>query len=213
MLLKYANSGDSPFGEKFRVVGYGAVAFYKENDSQKLTEEEKKELLRIAKRSVESFVKTGKVPEFEVGSERLKEKRGAFVTLKENGRLRGCIGHLVANLPLYKVVSQMAISAAVKDPRFFPVTKEELDTLKYEISVLSPLRKINSLKEIELGKHGVLAVARDHSGVLLPQVATENHLDLETFLDNLMLKAGLSPNYWKENSIDFYVFEVEVFGD
>lgn len=210
-LLKYQNSGDSPFGDKFQVVGYGAVVFYKEREN--LTKEEREELLKIAKKSLESFLKTGKIPDFEVKFEKLKEKKGAFVTLKKDGELRGCIGNLLPQEPLYKTVSQMAVAAGTRDIRFPPVTLEELPKLKYEISVLTPLRKINSPKEIELGKHGVMVVAGEKSGVFLPQVAIEQNWDLETFLDNLMLKAGLWPDYWKENPVEFYVFEAEVFGD
>lgn len=203
-LLKYANSGDVSVGDKSQVVGYGAVAFYID---------EKEELLKIAKTSVESFVKTGKIPEFEIKPKRLKEKQGAFVTLKKHDQLRGCIGHMAGDLPLYKVVSQMAVAAAVEDPRFPPVTAEELSELEYEISVLSPFRKVNSWQEIQIGVHGVQAVAGGRAGLFLPQVATENHWDLETFLSHLMLKAGLWQDYWRENPVDFYVFEAEVFGE
>lgn len=202
-LLKYANSGDTS-GDKSQVVGYGAIAFYLSGEGR--------ELLEIAKTSVESFVKTGKIPKFEAGSEKLKEKRGVFVTLKKNRELRGCIGCIVGDRPLYQIIPQMAVAAAVEDPRFLPVTKEELPELEYEISILTPLKKINSPQEIQLGAHGVLARAGYSTGLFLPQVAKETNWDLETFLDNLMLKAGLEQNHWKNHPTDFYVFEAEVFG-
>lgn len=214
-LLKYANSGDVSVGDKSQVVGYGAVAFYLPSVVSlkvgRLTQKEKAELLDIARTSVESFIREGKIPEFEVESERLKKKQGAFVTLKKHGQLRGCIGHAAEDIPLYKVVSQMAIAAAVQDYRFPPVTEEELPELEYEISVLSPFRKIDSWQEIQIGVHGVQVVAGNRTGLFLPQVATENNWDLETFLNHLMIKAGLWFDYWKENPIELYVFEAEVF--
>jgi len=169
------------------------------------------QLLFIAKNSVESFIQKGRAPDFKIDSPKLKEKRGAFVTLKKKGELRGCIGCVRANKPLYQTVSQMAIAAALEDPRFPPVTEEELPDLEYEISVLSPLRKVDSWKEIQVGIHGVQVVAGGRAGLFLPQVATETGWDLETFLDHLMLKAGLAPDYWKNNPVDFYVFQAEIF--
>jgi len=168
------------------------------------------QLLFIARSSIEGFLKEGKVPKFEISSEKLREKRGTFVTIKKQGQLRGCIGCMVGDNPLYQIVSQMAIAAALEDPRFPPVTKNELPELEYEISVLGPLKKVNSPKEIQLGVHGVQVVAGYNTGLFLPQVATENDWGLETFLDNLMLKAGLPLEYWKNNPVDFYVFEAEV---
>lgn len=211
-LLKYANSGDTA-GDKSQVVGYAALAFYLSSGAESLTRAEREELLKIAKASVESFIKTGKIPKFEVKSERLRKNQGAFVTLKKDGKLRGCIGHIVGDRPLFEVVSQMAVAAAVEDVRFLPVTEAELPELEYEISVLSPLRKVSSWQEIQIGVHGVQAVAQGRAGLFLPQVAIEQNWDLETFLEHLMLKAGLRPNYWRENPVDFYVFEAEVFGE
>ena len=207
-LLKYANSGDTA-GDKSRVVGYGAVAVYKRK-TDGLNREEKEELLKIAKTSVESLVQERRIPEFGVKSERLKESRGAFVTIKKNGQLRGCIGQIIENGPLTETVSRMAVAAASEDYRFEPITKEELPELEYEISILSPLKKINSSQEIRLGVQGVLAVAGSKTGLFLPQVAEENHWDTETLLENLMLKAGVQPDYWKKNPVDFYTFEADI---
>ena len=169
------------------------------------------QLLSIAKNSVESFIKEGKIPEFKVDSEKLKAKRGVFVTLKKRGELRGCIGCTAGDKPLYQAVSEMALAAAFSDPRFEPVTREELPELEYEISVLTPLKKVSSWQEIEVGRHGVQAMAEGRSALFLPQVAKENNWNLETFLQHLMLKAGLLPNYWEDNPVDFYIFEVEIF--
>ncbi len=168
------------------------------------------QLLSIAKNSIESFIREGKIPEFKIKSPKLKEKRGVFVTLRKKGDLRGCIGCTKGDRPLYQLVSQMALAAAFNDPRFPPVTEEELPELEYEISVLTSLRKISSWQEIQLGRHGVQLIALGRSSLFLPQVARENNWTLEAFLRHLMLKAGLPPDYWKNNPIDFYTFEVEI---
>lgn len=220
-ILKYQNSGDVS-GDTSQVVGYGAVAFYKQPGKTVeqvlgetgLTKEDKAELLEIAKASVEGALRQGKVPEFQVASPALNQKLGAFVTIKKNGQLRGCIGHFGEDIPLYKVVSQMAVSAAFYDSRFFPVQESELPNLKYEISVLSPLQKIDDWQEIEIGKHGVQIVSGTRSGVFLPQVATDNNWGLEKFMGELCSqKAGLAWDYWKREEVDLYTFTAEVFGE
>jgi len=177
-----------------------------------LTKEDKEELLKIAKESVENFVKFGKKPDFKIKSKNLNIPLGAFVTLKKNGQLRGCIGKILSfKEPLWKVVSEMAIAAATEDPRFEPVSEKELKDLEFEISVIFNYKKINSIKEIEIGKHGVHVISGFYSGLFLPQVATEYNWTLEELLDNLMLKAGLPPKYWKDHKLDFYTFEAIVF--
>lgn len=222
-LLKYANSGDTA-GSRNSVVGYASIAFAGPEgkgepappaaaaDEEVLNKEEEDALLKLARLTVETFVRTGKKPEWENRWPALEQPLGAFVTLKEHGRLRGCIGRFQPNLPLYRVVMEMAIAAATQDHRFSPVTEKELGELEYEISVLSPLRKIKSWKEIQLGKHGVQVVRGFRSGVYLPQVATETGWDLETFMSTLCAhKAGLSPNAWMEPGTDLYVFTAQVF--
>ena len=230
VLLKYANSGDSPIGEKGRVVGYGAVAFVapqsshpatpqpsgekKEvlKDKKILNSREEKELLGIARSTVESYIKTGKIPEFSPAAPALKQPLGTFVTLKENHQLRGCIGQFEPSQPLYKIVQQMAIAAATQDPRFRPVDTNDLGKLEYEISVLSPLKKIPSADEIVLGKHGVTVSKGFHHGVFLPQVATETGWSKEEFLSELCSqKAGLPENCWKDPEVNLEVFTAQVF--
>lgn len=170
-----------------------------------------KELLEIAKNAVETYIKTGRIIEVEKISSDLAQPQGAFVTLKENRDLRGCIGTFSADKPLYKTVIEMAIAAATQDPRFSPVSKDELNKLEYEISVLSPLRKINSWKEIEIGKHGVEIKQGNRSGVFLPQVATENNWNLNTFMSVLCSqKAGLPPDCWKNPETEIYVFTAQI---
>ncbi|MBD3282578.1 MAG: AmmeMemoRadiSam system protein B [Candidatus Portnoybacteria bacterium] len=216
-LLKYTNSGQGGDGsfpvDKSRVVGYASIGFFEKEFSDGLSEEEKERLLEIAKKSVESYVSAGKILSF---SEKgiLNKNLGAFVTIKKNGQLRGCIGSFSPDIPLYQVVSEMAISAAVNDPRFSPVNEDELSDLDYEISVLSPLKKVDSWKDVEIGKHGVQVVKDDRSGVFLPQVAVENNWDLETFMNILcQQKAGLPADCWKDSSTDIYTFTANVFGE
>ena len=223
--LKYANSGDSLFGDKSRVVGYSAFVFTgsKENNPEKtqpskgqalLNKDERKELLSIARSTVENYIKTRKIPTFSPVSKALQQKFGAFVTLTEYDQLRGCIGRFDADIPLYAVISQMAVSAATQDPRFRPVSPEELPKLKYEISILSPMRKIKSAAEIDFGKHGVTVSRGFNHGVFLPQVATETGWTKEQFLSELCTqKAGLPPDCWKDPNVELNVFTAEVFSE
>ncbi len=232
VLLKYANSGDSPAGDKTRVVGYGAVAFIAKQaagpaappapgeekksaaDKEKITSSEKEELLKIARSTVESYVRTGKIPEFSPASPALKQPLGAFVTLKENGQLRGCIGRFDPSGPLYLTIQQMAVSAASQDPRFRPVGSNELGRLEYEISVLSPLRKVRAADEITLGEHGVQVSKGFHHGVFLPQVATETGWSKDAFLSELCSqKAGLPRDCWKDPAVSLQIFTADVFSE
>jgi AmmeMemoRadiSam system protein B/AmmeMemoRadiSam system protein A len=188
-ILKYANSGDTT-GEKTRVVGYGAVAILHEAsaDANKsagfsLTGHEQDALLKIARASVESVVRDRKM--FVVDSTsfpRLEEARGAFVTLSEHGELRGCIGYITPTKSLAETVRDVAVYAAMQDTRFKPVTVKELPFLEYEISVMSPLRRVLDTKEIKVGKHGLIMKQGEIEGILLPQVPTEEHWDHDTFL-------------------------------
>ena len=175
-----------------------------------LTTEEKKILLEIARASIEAHLAHKPMPAPDVKSPGLLEKRGAFVSLHAKGRLRGCIGVFLSTTPLYETISDMAISAATKDDRFYPVTKEELGGIEIEISVLTPLMKISDVAAIEVGRHGIYIIKGSKRGVLLPQVAIEYGFDRETFLDQTCIKAGLRPGSWKDRA-DIYVFEAEIF--
>lgn len=208
-LIKYANSGDIT-GDKSRVVGYASIGFY--DKSSKLQLKSQKELLKIARTTLEYYLKEGKMPNVSVDDPKLDEELGVFVTLRKNGQLRGCIGELGPNEPLWKVVRQKAIDAAIYDPRFLPVTFEELEKIKIEISVLSPQKKISDWRKIELGKHGVVVKKGLRSGVFLPQVATENNWDLDTFMGQLCSqKAGLPWDCWKGKDTELFVFTAQVF--
>lgn len=220
-LLKYANSGDVS-GDTSRVVGYASVGFYEEKlatqrtlkgtENTELDERAQKEVLEIARETLESYLKDGRTPEIVVENEALNQKLGAFVTLRKDGRLRGCIGNFEPDKPLWQVVQEMAISAAAKDPRFPPVDLTELKEIEIEISVLSPRKKIDDWQEIEIGKHGVYLQKGARGGVFLPQVATENGWDLETFMGTLCSqKAGLPWDCWKDPKVELYTFTAQVF--
>jgi AmmeMemoRadiSam system protein B/AmmeMemoRadiSam system protein A len=220
-ILKYANSGDVPIGEKGSVVGYMSAVFYKTTASSdqgdfefKLTKMEQDHLMDIAKNSVRSAVETGQVYECSSGGYASLEKdRGAFVTLNERGQLRGCIGYVSAVQPLYETIRGAAISAALKDPRFPPVNKEELEKIKFEISVLSPFHRVYETDRITVGKHGLMIRKGKYEGLLLPQVASDNNWDRLTFLQQTCRKAGLPPDAWKDEDTDIFAFSAFVFGE
>ena len=217
--LHYSNSGDTQdHGDKSRVVGYGAIVFM-DNESRimnnrYLNDEEQKAALALARNALElEFGLTKEKNEDYKKYPVFSDKRGVFVTLKKNNELRGCIGLIEPVTELSEVIKEMALSAAFNDSRFSPVEKDELKNIDIEISVLTPPQKIsNPEKEIILGRHGVIIKQGSHSGVFLPQVATETGWDLETFMAELCTqKAGLSSDCWKNGSVDIYTFEAQVF--
>ena len=219
-VIKYANSGDVT-GDRSRVVGYGAVALLKDEGAPSqqrpkfsLARSEKRQLLDIAKRSVEAEVKDQK--RYELPPDlpaSLRQDRGAFVTLKLDGELRGCIGYTVAMQPLAETVRDVAAFAALRDPRFRPVTTGELEHLSYEISVLSPLRRVADINQINIGEHGLVIVKAGRRGLLLPQVATEQGWDRNTLLEQTAIKAGLPAKAWRDKDADLFMFTAVVFGD
>ena len=215
-ILNFANSGDVTT-DKNRVVGYGVVGFWSEEKSQKTeVKEDKKELLKIARETLENYFTQKIVPDFKELANKtefafLLEKSGVFVTLNKNGNLRGCIGLMESDKPLFETVPQMALAAALHDQRFPNVTKEELPAITYEISVLSPMKKIEKIDEIKLGVHGVKVRNGRNEGVFLPQVATETGWNLDEFLAHLCTeKAGLSADCFKDPRTEIYVFEAEI---
>jgi AmmeMemoRadiSam system protein B/AmmeMemoRadiSam system protein A len=208
-LLKYANSGDVLLGDRSRVVGYAAIAYSYE--SMSLVKEEKQKLLEIARKTLEEHLSGNRLPEFKVKKGVLTEKRGAFVTLTKRGRLRGCVGYIQPVKALAEAVQEMAIAAATKDRRFPPVTKEELPEIGIEISVLSRLEKIKNVDEIRIGRDGLYIIKSWKSGLLLPQVATDNNWDKEEFLENVCYKAGLPKEAWKDKDAVLYRFSADVF--
>jgi AmmeMemoRadiSam system protein A len=176
-----------------------------------LTEEEKRTLIKIARAAIECRLTCRDIPEFKIDSETLKEKRGGFVTLEKQGKLRGCIGYIEARKSLYQTVKEMALAAAFGDPRFLPLTAEEFKDVTVEISVLSPLKQITDVGEIEVGAHGIYLVNGFCSGLLLPQVAVRCKWERETFLKETCRKAGLPPDAWQDRNTRIYIFSAEIF--
>ena len=165
-----------------------------------LSEQQRNTLLDLAYQTIVQYLKTREISAAHPADPQLAQPAGAFVTLSRHGDLRGCVGHIVADMPLYQVVQQMAISAAEYDMRFQPVILGEMDDIEIEISVLSPLERVNNFEEIEVGKHGLLITKGGHRGLLLPQVASERGWGRETFLEALCDKANLPPSSWKHGA-------------
>ncbi len=178
-----------------------------------LNRTQKKILIEMAKKAILAELQGVPLSMPTITDSALLEHRGAFVTLKINGQLRGCIGTFVASKPLIEVVADMAVQAAFHDPRFQPLTPSEFDQIEVEISVLSPLREIDSIDEIEVGKHGIYIIKGPYHGVLLPQVATEYGWDRNQFLDQTCIKAGLWPGCWKDPDTKILIFSAEVFDE
>jgi hypothetical protein len=219
MVLKYGNSGDTSDNRQ-SVVGYSADVFVKAANGKavetpfSLSDRDKSELLALARKSVEQAV--GQRKQYEPGasaSEALNQDRGAFVTLSESGQLRGCIGYTSATKPLYLTVRDTATLAALRDPRFPPVSASELPLLEYEISVLSPLRRVMDVHQIKIGQDGLLMKNGDNKGLFLPQVPGEQKWNLQQYLEGTCHKAGMEPNCWKDADTDIFKFTAVVFGE
>jgi hypothetical protein len=216
-VLKYANSGDTS-GDHSRVVGYSADVFVKAHHASaeatpfSLSDGDKSELLALARTSVKHVVEQGRPYEPEASkSEALNQELGAFVTLRIGGDLRGCIGYTSAMKPLYMTVRDTATLAAQRDPRFQPVSALELPRLTYEVSVLSPLRRVTDIEQIKVGRHGLLMKNGNSEGLLLPQVPTEEKWDRQTFLEQTCVKAGMRTDCWKDEDTDIFMFTAVVF--
>ncbi len=209
-VLHYADSSVAS-GDESRVVGYLAAAVYVEKEKEfSLSREEKQELLQIARSAIETFVRNNQVLETKPKHPALLSPTGAFVTLKKNGQLRGCIGFVEPVAPLHQTVAMAAIYAACKDARFQPVTSRELKNLEIEISVLTPARQISNPERVRIGKHGLIITQDSHRGLLLPQVPVENGWSRQTFLQQACLKAGLPKDAWKSGA-QIMIFEALVF--
>jgi MEMO1 family protein len=221
-LVDYRNSGDAAVGDKSRVVGYCAIGVYASGntsgktgtDSFLISQEDRTTLLKLARETIAGYNATGKIPDVQTEklSPVLKTKAGAFVSLYKNKALRGCIGRFDPDQPLYKVVQDMAVASSTRDTRFNPVESDELAQIKIEISVLTPLKKINSPDEIILGKHGIYMKKGYNSGTFLPQVAKSTGWTKEEFLGHCSRdKAGMSWDGWK--TAELYTYEAIVFGE
>ena len=165
-----------------------------------LTETDQQLLLQIARNSVRSYLGAQTPDLHDVHSGALTEVRGVFVSLHHGSELRGCIGNIHAASPLYRSVAECAIAAAVGDPRFMPLTAAELSAVEFEISVLSSFERVLHIRDIEIGKHGLLISKKKGRGLLLPQVATTYGWNRERFLEETCRKAGLEPDDWKHEA-------------
>jgi AmmeMemoRadiSam system protein B/AmmeMemoRadiSam system protein A len=206
-----ARTDSSGFGGP--VVGYLAAAVFsgaEEGAAYSLTPEERSELLRMARAAVTRSLESRAEIEDVSGKAKFLEPRGVFVTLTKNGDLRGCIGFIEPVAPLGQAVIRAAVYAATEDPRFPPVRPAELRDIKFEISVLTPVREISDPREVTVGRHGLIISRDGLKGVLLPQVPVENKWDRETFLEQVSLKAGLPRDAWRRGA-KLYVFEAIVF--
>jgi AmmeMemoRadiSam system protein A len=174
------------------------------------SQEERELLLQLAHRSIEAALE-GKQLDLRAPSRHLAEMRGAFTTLHLHRRLRGCIGYVVPTHSLYRTVAETAQAAAFDDPRFLPVTPDEANDLKIEISVLSPLHPIRP-EEVVVGVHGLVVTKGGHRGLLLPQVPAAWQWDRDTFLSQTCIKAGLPPDAWRQD-VELQAFTAEVFGE
>jgi AmmeMemoRadiSam system protein A len=175
-----------------------------------LSENEQQTLLKIARASVQTYLAglPPRLPPINEGT--LFETRGVFVSIHKKGELRGCVGNIHPGAPLFRTTSECAISAAVGDPRFMPLSHDELPYVDFEISVLSPMEKISDVNKIEIGRDGLLISKRGARGLLLPQVASAHEWDRERFLTETCKKAGLRPGEWKEDATIFR-FSADVF--
>jgi len=222
-IVSYANSGDTAFGTRDRVVGYGAVVFAPggpcirqnifpqasdEKPCSALNERQKTELLAFSRKNIRQFLTADTLPMARGLDPALDRKQGAFVTLKNKGRLRGCIGHPADDLPLCQVVGTISVQAACNDRRFPGVTLEELPQIDIEISILTPFQPVEEAEKIVVGRDGVILRKDGRSAVFLPQVAVEQGWNREEMLDRLCLKAGLSEGSWKTGA-QFYTFQTE----
>jgi hypothetical protein len=220
-ILRYDTSG-SILGDFNSSVSYVSIVFTKDSeppdiisDNNSLNNDERLTLLKVARDTLETYIREKKLPDVNNGkytlTQKLKEKRGVFVTLNKNGNLRGCIGHILPREPLFKAVMKNTVSSSTKDMRFMPVSEDELTDLEIDISVLSPIKKISGPEKFIPGKHGIIIRMLGSSAVFLPQVATEQGWDREETLCHLCKKARLPAYAWKDDGMEFFIFTAEVF--
>jgi AmmeMemoRadiSam system protein A len=181
--------------------------------SMKLTDDDKQALLQIARTSIQSAVGGLPLPLIKNVDEALQRPSGVFVTLRVREELRGCIGYVEPLFPLAQATQDVAVKAAMEDPRFSPLSIAEIGSVSIEISVLSPLELLDDIETIEIGKHGLVISAGYRRGLLLPQVATEYNWDRKQFLSHTAMKAGLSPDAWTRKEVQLFTFTVEKFDE
>lgn len=175
-----------------------------------LTKSEKEILFQYAHKGIEAAIKAEPVPTAIESTTLLSSPSGAFVTIYKFGELRGCVGEVKPEKPLLQTVIDAAYNAAVNDPRFNPVTLDELEDISIEISIISDLKEIKNIEEIEVGTHGIIMEQGEKIGLLLPQVATDYSWDRETFLNQTARKAGLTYDAWKKGNVKISIFTAEI---
>ncbi len=178
-----------------------------------LSDIQKRRLLQVAHRALQAAVADGQPPAVDTTDPDLAELRGAFVTLKKQGQLRGCIGYVEPRVPLIEAIADNAESAALHDPRFPPVSGAELPDIEIEISALTPLEPVKSVDDIEIGRHGLMIKCGINRGLLLPQVPVEWGWTRDEFLAHTCMKAGLPADAWQRDDAELLWFEAEVFGE
>lgn len=220
-ILKYDTSGNIT-GDFNSSVSYASIVFTNgknlvgsNEEDTNLNEEEKSTLLKIARDTLESYTQDQSLPNIKSGkynlTDKLQGKRGVFVTLNKNGNLRGCIGHIIPREQLVNAVIQNTINSSTNDRRFNPVSKNELQDIDIDISVLSPIKKVDGPEKFIPGEHGVIIRMGGMSAVFLPQVATEQGWDREETLSHLCRKAGLPMSAWKDSDMEYFIFTAQVF--
>lgn len=227
VLVSYAHSGDTVLGERGQVVGYGAVALASgktgagdakpsvaqyDGKGASLNPSDRKTLLTLARDTIERFLTTKTAPLARNPSPALEQTRGMFVTLNKHGKLRGCIGEIVTEKPLYQLVGTVALKSALEDRRFRPLRRDELKDIEIEISVLTQAAPVATAEDIVVGRDGVIVKKDGRSAVFLPQVATEQGWGRDEMLDQLCLKAGLPAGSWRQGA-QFLTFQAEVFSE
>lgn len=213
--VAYDTSGNRT-GDWSTSVTYASVVFWRESTG--LTGEEQEILLTIARDSATTWLRDGEILKIDEHdytlTPRLRAPGAAFVTLHNDSELRGCIGHVVAMMPLYESVARNAVQAT-QDPRFYdnPVTAGEIPGISLEISVLSPMRRLLEPRDVEVGRDGLVMIHGQNQGLLLPQIPVEQGWNRNEFLAHTCLKAGLSPDAWKDSTTEVYHFSAQVFGE
>jgi hypothetical protein len=227
-LYDYRNSGDVT-GDLSQVVGYAAIGFYGQvapetqnivqaagdaNNQQVATSDFSAQAVSLARQALEAYVNKREPSKPLNLHPRLQEPLGVFVTLKNSGTLRGCMGLIESDKPLWQGIQKMTKAAALEDPRFPAVRPDELDKIELEVSVLTQPVLVQDPTQVEAGKHGVIIRYGSQQGVFLPQVATEQGYDREQFLNNLCShKLGLAESCWQDPQAKIYVFEAEVYAE
>lgn len=227
IVVSYANSGDSALGEQLQVVGYGAIVFTADESGENISTSDqsapdpltsplrpsdKKALLAFARETISRLILTDTIPLARGFGPNLQKPQGVFVTLKKKGQLRGCIGRIIGDEPLCKLVGTMAIQAALNDRRFLPLSADELNDIEIEISVLTPMKQVSGAADIVVGRDGIVLSKEGRSAVFLPQVASEQGWNRQQLLDNLCLKGGLGAGCWKKKA-QLSTFQAVVFSE